>query len=341
MARLVWDAGPAPDVMGHEIGVEGGEMVRLGRVRRSDTVSEPAPGSTAPFGLRAYDTSDNSQVVYHFRLKSCCGFVKDFTTGTKGLVSFLGDHGQHAGIGVVGVGCADAAPESAVETFEITRGAQARPRPSGMLGFQLVVGDGAAKVAAQGGDGGGLVLAILATDAHVAAERGGVVFARPDCGGVFEDGPPLASALLGGQFGVQLERVGDIAQLVEQTALLGGVEVDGLQGCAQAWATIVDDQAEAIGVANALGLQQTEKAEPGFGVFAGAQLPDQLLPAPGSGPHAQGDEDRPFAPLFDGPATPAPIGAQLIRRLHLGEPNGIVLQDGWHLLGIQVRGQFE
>jgi hypothetical protein len=58
-ALLTWDASSAADVMGYEIGVEGGEAVRLDGVRQRYTVSGLAPGSSATFNVRAYDASDN------------------------------------------------------------------------------------------------------------------------------------------------------------------------------------------------------------------------------------------------------------------------------------------
>ena len=115
----------------------------------------------------------------------------------EGLIRFLGEHGQDASIGVIGVGAADTLTEAAVEAFQIAGGPETGARPGGVLAFDLVVGDGAAKVAAEGGDGGGLGLAILAVDAPVAPQGRGVVLGLPDGGEVLENGPALAAALLG------------------------------------------------------------------------------------------------------------------------------------------------
>ena len=55
---------------------------------------------------------------YRFRLRGRTLFALSWQR--EGEIGHLGDHRQDAGIGVVGVGAADAAAQAAIEAFETT-----------------------------------------------------------------------------------------------------------------------------------------------------------------------------------------------------------------------------
>ena len=113
------------------------------------------------------------------------------------MVGCLGDHRQHTLIGVVSIGGANVAADGPIEAFQPAGGAQISAQPSGVCGFQTVVGDGAAEVAAEGFCGFGLGAAVLAPDRQVAPQGGAEVFGSPDGLEIPQDGAALAPAFGG------------------------------------------------------------------------------------------------------------------------------------------------
>ena len=93
-------------------------------------------------------------------------------------IGFLSDHGQNAWVGVEGGGSTEAAAQAAIEAFEATGGAQVGVAPGREALQEVILSDGGAEVATQGGNGLGLGRAILADNGKVAAECG-VVALRP------------------------------------------------------------------------------------------------------------------------------------------------------------------
>ena len=85
-----------------------------------------------------------------------------------GFESFLSDHCQNALVGMIGVGGACPAADSAIEALETAGCAKVSALPGRMLLFHLVVGDGGAEVTAQRGYGLGLGMAPRANDFEVA-----------------------------------------------------------------------------------------------------------------------------------------------------------------------------
>jgi hypothetical protein len=98
--------------------------------------------------------------------------------------------------------------------------------------------------------------------------------------------------LLGEKVAWNLDSVVEVAESVEETALLVCSKVDGTQSRAQAAATIVDDKHQSILTSNALFFQDTEKGDPLLVILCAAQRPQQDLRPITFRPNPHGHEDR-------------------------------------------------
>mgnify|MGYP001827654431 CR=1 FL=1 len=250
---------------------------------------------------------------------------------------FLGDHSKKAAFGVVGIGRASSAAESAVEAFESTGGAQVAAFPGRELLFQKVVGDSGAEVTAQGGDSLRLGVTIGAGDFQVAAQNGIMAVSLPDGVEVFEDSFAMSTALLSGKVIGQADGVVEVAELVEEAALILSAEVDGAQSGAQAAAPVMDDQLQAVLMSDSLLFQDTEKIDPFVIVLTLAQLPEQDFAAVGVRPNPHGDENRAFEAPFYGPPTPFAVATDLTVGSQECDPDSINLQDGRDIGRVIVR----
>ena len=110
-------------------------------------------------------------------------------------MSFLGEHSFETGVGMIGIGGFQPEPDSAVEAFQATGGAQMLTGPVGIELLEVVVGDSVAEVSAQSSHSFGLRQAIGADHFEIAAQHGLVVFGFPDFTEIFEDRLLVASAL--------------------------------------------------------------------------------------------------------------------------------------------------
>ena len=114
--------------------------------------------------------------------------------------------------------------------------------PGRVLFLEEEVGDGSAKVTAQGGHSFGLARAVLLHELEGLAQDGGRLLGLKDGDEIAVDGAALADALVPREGIRHAIGVPDVAQLREQAALFGGVKMDNGQGRTQPTAPIVDDQ---------------------------------------------------------------------------------------------------
>jgi hypothetical protein len=149
---------------------------------------------------------------------------------------------------------------------------------------------------------------------------------------VLEDGFASSSPLLGGEFVGHMDGLIEVAQFVEEATLLLGIEVDSAQGRAQAAATVVNDQLQAVLASNPLSLQETEKGDPFLSILTVAQMPEHYLTAVRFWPHAQGNEGRTLESTFDSSFSSFTIPMDLtIRSQHVIQMASICKTGGTSL----------
>ena len=245
----------------------------------------------------------------------------------EGGIDHLGDHGQDTGIGMVGVGAADAAAQGSVEAFEATGGAQVAAAPGWVVFLDHEVGDRGTKSRGAGCHRFRLGLAILLHDLEGPAQDGGTLLGLKDGDEIAVNGAALAFAFVGGEFLGHVNGLPAVAELVEQAALFGGIEVDGLQRATQAAAAIVNDQFQADFATHPLFFQLAQEGQPALGVLAVGQVPSQDFLSCGVRPHAQSDQQTALAAAFDRAQAAFGVGAILASGAQLREPDGVQLED--------------
>jgi hypothetical protein len=142
--------------------------------------------------------------------------------------------------------------------------------------------------------------------------------------------------LFGREIVWNVDSVVEVTKLVKETTLLLRPEVDSAQGRAQAAATVVDDQLQAVLAADALSLQDAQEGSPFFVVFATAQLPKQDFTAVRVRPNTHGDEDGTLEATFHCSLPSLAVATYLTIGTQHGHPDGIYLQDRGHLLCVAV-----
>jgi len=240
---------------------------------------------------------------------------------------------------MIGVGAADTVPQESVEAFETAGCAQVLALPGWVAFLQAEVGDGGAEVAAEGGHGFGLAGAVLLHDAQGAVQDGAALLGLEDGDEVAEDGAALAFTYGRWQVVRHVNGAPDVAKFVKEAALFGSVEMNGIQGSAQATTAIVNDQFQAVFTAQALLLELAQEGQPAFEIFTVGQLPGQHFLATAFRPDAQGDQQAAFAPAFDGTAAAFAVGTPLARGTQLRKPDGIQLQNGWGAAFVSAWGE--
>ncbi len=118
--------------------------------------------------------------------------------------------------------------------------------------------------------------------------------------------------------------------------MLLGAKTDGVQGRTESLAPIVDDELQAILAADALGFQDLEELDPFFGAFAFAEPPKQDLTAVAVRPNTHSYQDGTLEPSFDRTLAAFAVAAHLTVGAHEGHPDGVDLQDGWHIFCLTV-----
>ena len=240
----------------------------------------------------------------------------------------MSEHGAKAGVRMVGRGSALPAAQTAIEAFKATGGAKVFDVPVGVTCMEGKVGDGGPEVAAQASDRLGLGGAIAAYDLAIALEHGSEALGLPNLVKVTEDGfapPPLF--LAGEIFIRKTDGMVEVAQLMEKTALLGGAKVDGVEGCTQAAAPVMDDQFQPMLATDAQRFEFAQESQPLRFILLGGQTPGQDFRPPRLRPDAQSNEDRSLDALFVGAAAPLAIEMVAAGRHQLRHPDGVHLQD--------------
>ena len=194
----------------------------------------------------------------------------------EGAVDLLGDHGQDASVGMIGVGTADAAAQAAIKAFEATGCAQVGAAPSWVVFLNGEVGERSTEVTAQGGHSFGLAIAVVLHNLEGSAQDGGTLLGLKDGNEVAVDSAALAFAFWQREVFGDANGMPNVAELVEEAALLSRVKVDRLQSGAEAAAAIVDEPFQAVFAAQALFLPLAEQGEPTLGVFVVGQTPKAM-----------------------------------------------------------------
>jgi hypothetical protein len=193
--------------------------------------------------------------------------------GVEGF-DFMRDHSLQGGLGMIGRGSTCPAPETTIEAFQPARGAQVRELPVGMLLVNSKVGDGGAEVSAEATDCLRLRCAIKPDHLAVAVEGSGESFGLPNVVKIAKNGlAPAALFLAGEVFVGDPNGVVEIAQFVEEAALLIGAKVHSVERGAETGPAIMDDEFKAIVATDAQGFQLAEKSQPVAFIFLVGQTP--------------------------------------------------------------------
>ena len=148
---------------------------------------------------------------------------------------------------MIGQGRPCSPTEAAVEAFKPAGGAEMGHVPVGVTFVHGKVGDGRPEVAAETMHGLWLCQAILADDVAIALEHGGESFGLPNVVEVAENGFALPALFLAGEvFAADTNGVVEVAQFVEEAALLCSAEVDDVKGGTEARPAIMDDEFQAV-----------------------------------------------------------------------------------------------
>ncbi len=87
-----------------------------------------------------------------------------------------------------------------------------------------------------------LSVAKVTDDVKVTTQGGRQLFGLPDGAELLEDGFAACATLVPRQTAGELNGIGDITELVKETALGGGVEMDGLERPTQSCPAVMDDE---------------------------------------------------------------------------------------------------
>ena len=136
--------------------------------------------------------------------------------------------------------------------------------------MEVEVSESRAEIRAEATDGIWLGGAVKTDDLAVTAEGSRRLFGLPDVVKVAEDGFALTLLLLAGQGLVaDMNGVVEVAQLVEEAALLGSAKMDDIHGGAETSPAIMDHQLQPIVAMHACRFQVAEKVEPVVAIFLG------------------------------------------------------------------------
>lgn len=136
----------------------------------------------------------------------------------------LRHHRRQASIRVVGIGRPSSTTDIAVETLKVTGCSKILALPGRELFLQSVVGNGRSKVTPQSCHSLGLRVTIGADDFEIATERRLVAARLPDLLEILQDLLSTSLPLVWGKTLWQVNSFGNIAQLVEETALLFSIK---------------------------------------------------------------------------------------------------------------------
>lgn len=246
---------------------------------------------------------------------------------------FLTDHGLDAGIGMISRSSPCSTADSFVEAFQATGGTKVSEMPGGVITLDEEIGNGLTEVSAQGLDSSGLCETIGATDLEITTQHGVPAFSLVDSMEVLEDAFFASASLLGRKlFILDVDGMIDIAQFVEETALLLSSEVDSAQCRAQATTAIMDDELQSVLASNPLLFQDAEKGDPLLVILTTAQPPEQDLRPVAVRPNTHGNEDRTLEAAFHYPFATFSVATHLPIRTQLRHPDSVHLQNRRHLL---------
>jgi len=271
------------------------------------------------------------RIVYLFRWKLA------LPLSIMELPHHLRHHRCHAGIGVIGVSRSCSAANVAVEAFKVTGRAKILALPGRKLFLEGVVGHSCPKVAPQRRHSHRLCVAIRPDNFEVAPEHRLVAARFPDAFEILHDLLSESPPLFSGKTVWQVNRIGNVAEFVEEAALLFGIEPDRLQGGTEPLPTIVDDQFQAVFTTDALLLQDLEELDPFFRAFVHPDAPQQDLATVTIRPDAHGNHDWHFESTFDQALASFSVTADLSICPKQRDPDGIHLKDRRHVLRLTTR----
>jgi hypothetical protein len=131
----------------------------------------------------------------------------------------LRHHRRKARVGVVGIGRSCSATNIAIESFQVTGCSKVLALRAWELFLQSVVGNGCPEVAPQRGHSFRVRVTIGTDDFEVATEHGPVATRFPDLLEILQDLLSASLALFRVQTGWQANGLGNVAELVEETAV--------------------------------------------------------------------------------------------------------------------------